>query len=405
MSLHHLSIGKRLALTLGLILAVFVASSAFTLFQLRRLGDDLEAMVKKDVATERAGADWLRHTTAGVQRASAIAKSSDPSLIAYFAPFTAESIRLTNGLQKFIESEMTQPEERALYDKVSELRKGYLAAREEVSKLKMAGDAEGAARVFSTRFEPTANSYVAGVQQIVEMQRAQLDASARHSEEVRSRISLLLMVCSTVAVALGVLLAWLLGRSITRPLKKAVHVASEVAGGNLSLRIEAEGRDETAQLLQALQTMSTSLQRLVGEVRQGTDSIATASNQIASGNQDLSSRTEEQAASLQQTAASMGGLRQTVRENADSARQANDLAASASQLAQQGGAVVAQVVQAMGSIHTSSRRIADIIGVIDGIAFQRRRAPASRGAASPSWPPKCAAWRSARPMRRARSRR
>src|SRR6476661_7052355 len=133
MSLHHLTIGKRLALTLGIILALFLASNVFTVFQLRRLGDDMDAMVQKDVRTERAGADWLRHTTAGVQRAAAIAKSSDASLIAYFAPFTAESIRQTNELQKFIESQMVQPHERALFDKVTELRKGYLAAREEVS--------------------------------------------------------------------------------------------------------------------------------------------------------------------------------------------------------------------------------------------------------------------------------
>ena len=370
MSLHNLSIGKRLALTLGIILAVFLASNLFTVYQLRRLGDDMDAMVQKDVRTERAGADWLRHTTAGVQRAAAIAKSSDASLIAYFAPFTADSIRQTNDLQKFIESQMGEPQERALFDKVTELRKGYLAAREEVSKLKLAGDAEGAGRLFTSRFEPTANSYLAGVQEIVDTQRAHLNASARHSEDVRARIGVLLMACSAASVVLGVLLAWLLGRSITRPLKEAVHVASEVAGGNLSLRINAEGRDETAQLLQALQAMNTSLQRIVGEVRQGTDSIATASDQIASGNRDLSSRTEEQAASLQQTAASMGGLTQTVRQNADSARQANDLVASATELARQGGAVVAQVVSTMGSIHASSRRIADIIGVIDGIAFQ-----------------------------------
>ena len=370
MSLNQLSIGKRLALMLGFILALFLASSLFAVHQLGQLGAEMDVMVRKNVQTERAGADWLRHTTAGVQRAAAIAKSSDASLIAYFAPYTAESIRLTNDLQKFIESQLQEPRERELFEKTSELRKSYLAAREEVSKLKLAGDLEGAGRVFTTRFEPTSTAYLAGVQQIVDLQRSQLDAAARRSEAVRARTSTLLVLCAAISTALGVLLAWLLARSITRPLREAVAVASEVAAGNLAVRIRAEGRDETAQMLQALEAMTGSLVKIVGDVRQGTDTIATASGQIASGNQDLSSRTEEQASSLQETAASMGHLTHTVKLNADNARQASELATSASELARKGGAVVSQVVDTMGSINASSRRIADIIGVIDGIAFQ-----------------------------------
>jgi methyl-accepting chemotaxis protein len=370
MKLNNISIGKRLALVLGLILSLFLASSLFAVRQLHQLGQETEAMLERNLRTERAGADWLKHTTSGVQRASAIAKSSDASLVAYFAPFSAASIQQTNELQKFIESQMDEPQEKALFEKVGALRKEYLAAREEVSKLKLAGDLEGANRVFTTKFEPTSVGYLAGVQQIVDMQRTQLDAAAARSEAVRSRTSTMLLVSAVFSVALGALLAWALARSITRPLKEAVTVAREVAAGNLTVRIDNDGRDETAQLLQALKTMSGSLVRIVGEVRQGTDTIATASGQIASGNQDLSSRTEEQASSLQETAASMQHLTQTVRLNADNARQASDLASSASQLARKGGEVVSQVVDTMGSIDASSRRIADIIGVIDGIAFQ-----------------------------------
>ncbi|MFC5519395.1 methyl-accepting chemotaxis protein [Polaromonas jejuensis] len=370
MFLSNISIGKRLALVLGIILALFLASSLFAVLKLRQLGVEIDTMVKDNVKTERAGADWLRHTTAGVQRAAAIAKSSDASLIPYFAPATAESIRLTNDLQKLIEAQMNTPEEHQLFDKVGELRKNYLAAREEVSKLKQAGELEGANRVFIERFEPTSRSYLAGVQKMVDSQRAQLNAAAQRSQDLRAQTSMLLIVCSVLSLGLGTFLAWFLARSITHPLRRAVQVAQTVASGDLSSHIEVSSRDETGQLMQALKDMNASLVGIVGQVRTGTDTMATASSQIAAGNQDLSSRTEEQASSLEETAASMEELTSTVKQNADNARQANQLAVSASSVALKGGSVVAQVVDTMGAINASSRKIVDIIGVIDGIAFQ-----------------------------------
>jgi methyl-accepting chemotaxis protein len=158
--------------------------------------------------------------------------------------------------------------------------------------------------------------------------------------------------------------------SVTEPLKKAVGIAGRIAAGDLTAQIDVESKDETGQLLQALKDMNASLTRIVGDVRQGTDAIATASGQIAAGNMDLSSRTEQQASSLEQTAASIEELSSTVAQNAEHARQANKLAVSASEVALKGGAVVAQVVQTMGSINDSSHKIVDIIGVINGIAFQ-----------------------------------
>ena len=149
-----------------------------------------------------------------------------------------------------------------------------------------------------------------------------------------------------------------------------MSLAQAVAAGDLGSRIEVHGKDETGQLLLALQHMNESLQRIVGQVRQGTDSIATASGQIASGNQDLSARTEEQASSLEQTAASMEELTSTVKQNGSNAQQANQLAAAASKVAVRGGTAVAQVVQTMSAINDASRKIVDIIGVIDSIAFQ-----------------------------------
>ncbi|CAN7256226.1 methyl-accepting chemotaxis protein [Pseudoduganella sp. LjRoot289] len=180
----------------------------------------------------------------------------------------------------------------------------------------------------------------------------------------------LMLAVSAAAVLFGALAAWLLSRSITRPIGEAVHIARTVASGDLSSRIEVRSRDETGQLLQALKDMNDNLTGLVGQVRRGTDSIAAASTEIAAGNLDLSARTEQQAGSLEETASSMEELTATVKQNTDHARHANELAISASEVALRGGAVVSQVVETMGAINDSSRKVVDIIGVIDGIAFQ-----------------------------------
>ena len=180
------------------------------------------------------------------------------------------------------------------------------------------------------------------------------------------RVSILVAVIGLCFWGLGTLVA----RRIVKPLNEAVSVAQKVAAGDLTSTIEVKTRDETGQLLAALKDMNESLVKIVGEVRSGTDSIATASKQIASGNVDLSQRTEEQASSLEETASSMEELTSTVTQNAENAMQANQLAASASGVAVKGGAVVGQVVTTMSSINESSKKIVDIISVIDGIAFQ-----------------------------------
>ncbi|WP_039788741.1 methyl-accepting chemotaxis protein [Herbaspirillum huttiense] len=179
-----------------------------------------------------------------------------------------------------------------------------------------------------------------------------------------------LIIGGVVAVVLALLLAWWLANNITRPLAVAVRLARQVAGGDLSACIEVTSRDETGELLAALRDMNASLVRIVSGVRRGTDMIATASSQIASGNLDLSSRTEQQASSLEETASSMEELTSTVQQNSANAREANRMAQAASDIASSGGGVVSRVVETMEEINASSRKIVDIISVIDGIAFQ-----------------------------------
>jgi methyl-accepting chemotaxis protein-1 (serine sensor receptor) len=208
---------------------------------------------------------------------------------------------------------------------------------------------------------------------IDELIQLQLDEAERASRMSESRYKLVRAVCLS-GMAFGLLLAAIVGavivRGIVRPLEEAVRIAGAVADGDLTQNIAVQSEDETGRLMRALKDMNTGLAQIVGRVRAGTDTIATASSQIAAGNLDLSSRTEEQAASLEQTASSMEELTSTVKQNAENARQANILAQSASDVASRGGAVVAEVVSTMGAIDDSATRIADIIGVIDGIAFQ-----------------------------------
>jgi len=172
------------------------------------------------------------------------------------------------------------------------------------------------------------------------------------------------------ALLAATLFAWSLTQGIVRPIREAVDLAQSVAGGDLTRTIDATTHDETGALLRALRDMNASLARIVSTVRDGTDTITHAAGEIASGNLDLSSRTEQQAAALEETSSSMAQLTDIVRQNADHARQANELSIAASKVASEGGAVVGEVVATMGSIHASARKIVDIIGVIDGIAFQ-----------------------------------
>ncbi|WP_308921313.1 methyl-accepting chemotaxis protein [Janthinobacterium sp. J1-1] len=208
---------------------------------------------------------------------------------------------------------------------------------------------------------------------LVEIGQAERGLLVQRSEEaaaLKTRTSVVLLGGGAIAALLACVLAFLLNRNITSPLREAVTLAQRVAKGDLSSHIVVRSKDETGELMAALRDMNAALVTIVGDVRGGTDTIATASAQIAAGNMDLSSRTEQQASSLEETASSMEELTAAVKQNADNAQAARTLAASASAVAVQGGAVVADVVQTMGSINASSRKIADIIGVIDGIAFQ-----------------------------------
>ncbi|MDQ4629297.1 hypothetical protein CSQ91_04230 [Janthinobacterium sp. BJB301] len=368
--LRNVSIGVRLGLGFAVILLFSMLITGISVWRLHDVAMATRTMMELPLAKERYISDWYAKIDSGVRRTTAIARSSDTTLGAYFAEEAKQSSVVSGELQKKIEALISSPEEKELFRLVSEQRKVYLDSRAQVSKLKADGQEAEAEKAFQGIFVPGSTKYLKVVNDMLQHQRASIDKTAREIDEVAKTSRNLLLTLAVLALGFGVVCAWLLTMGIVRPLRTAVDIARKVADGDLTAQIDASAKDETGQLLLALKDMNTSLLNIVSEVRTGTDSIATSSTEIAAGNQDLSSRTEEQAGSLEETASSMEELTSTVKQNADNARQANQLAASAAQVAVKGGEVVAQVVGTMESINASSNKIVDIISVIDGIAFQ-----------------------------------
>ncbi|MFZ4526983.1 MAG: methyl-accepting chemotaxis protein [Undibacterium curvum] len=234
----------------------------------------------------------------------------------------------------------------------------------------LAFNGEGAVKIITSVLEPLSSKSIQEINKLVDLQTVAAQTAFENAARTGTRLSYLLFVVLIASVAFGALVAWMLTASITKPLSESLQLAETVASGDLRSTIDVEGSDEVAQLLIALKNMNDNLAATVGQVRAGTETITVAAQEIASGNADLSQRTESQASSLEETASSMEELTSTVKQNADNARQANQLVVSATNVAVKGGAVVGQVVETMGSIKDSSRKIVDIIGVIDGIAFQ-----------------------------------
>ena len=370
MALKNLRIGSRLAIGFATILVLSLAGTGSALYTARESAADTQKLMEQPLAKERLVSDWYVMTYSAIARTSMIARSSDATLATVFAKPIADSVTNATAIVKDVESRLTSDSEKEVFNNIVALRKKYQDAKVQVMNARKAGDAAAAEKMYTDTFDPAAQAYGAAVQSLVQIQRKAIDAGAKAIDAAHQRSTKLVILLSVLATALGALGAWLITRSITAPLSAAVGVAETVAAGDLGTQFAGYPGDEVGDLMRALQTMNGSLSNVVSEVQQGTDAISTASGEIAAGNLDLSSRTEQQASSLEETAASMEELTSTVRQNADNASQANSLALAASEVAVRGGAIVGRVVDTMSSIESSARKIVDIIGVIDGIAFQ-----------------------------------
>ena len=251
-----------------------------------------------------------------------------------------------------------------------EARAAFTPVLVEMQALVKAGKVAEAEAMLDSKLRPAQQAYMTALEKLKNMQLDQVHEEVKNGEAVYTQAKWLMFGLLAAMGAMGTLMGWWITRSITHPVAQALDVAEKVAAGDLSSRIQVTSTDEIGRLLGALKAMNESLVGIVGTVRSASDSIATGSAQIASGNADLSQRTEEQASALEETAASMEQLGSTVKQNADNAQQANQLAMGASTVAVRGGEMVSQVVETMKGINNSSKKIADIITVIDGIAFQ-----------------------------------
>ncbi|RYF04353.1 MAG: HAMP domain-containing protein [Oxalobacteraceae bacterium] len=347
-ALENISIGKRLSGGFALVLAMTLAIGGAGVVSLDSVGTATHSAMDVPLAKERMITEWHTQTFGAVRRTAAIVKSADPSLIDFFKEDGAKTSGRSSELIKKIEPLLSNEEEKEQFRKIGELRKSYTAAKDKAIKAKTAGDSTEAARLLDQEFMPTSIAYEASLAKLVEMQHRHIDATAKEIDGAINTSARVIGLLCALALAIGAVCSWLLTRGIVRPIREAVDLAEAVAGGDLTRRIASDARDETGALLRSLRDM----------------------NDSAAGNLDLSNRTEQQASSLESTASSMAHLTDTVRQNADNARQANQLSITASNVASEGGAVVEQVIQTMGSINESSRKIVDIISVIDGIAFQ-----------------------------------
>jgi methyl-accepting chemotaxis protein len=370
MKISHLNIGTRLGTGFALILSLAIISTAVGIWNMRKVAVATQQMMKTPLAKERIVSDWSILIASAIVRTSFIVKSTDESLSKTFADDIAASASKGAALQNSLEPLLSSDEEKKAYKLIRAVRVQYQLAKDAAMKARQEGNADEAARIYNSTFMPLAKDYQGQAMKFLALQRTSIDLTGREIARQYEHSFNLMVLLGALMVALGATCAFLISRSITRPLSEAVKVARIVASGDLSSRVEVKSSDETGQLMQALKEMNDSLSKVVGEVHASTETIATASSQIAAGNLDLSSRTEQQASSLEETASSMEELTSTVKQNADNARQANQLAASASEVAIKGGAVVSEVVATMGLINASSRKIVDIISVIDGIAFQ-----------------------------------
>jgi methyl-accepting chemotaxis protein len=370
MRIANLKIGTRLSAGFAAVIALLIVLALIGVSRIGAVAADTEVIlhdrfVKVTLAqqVENEVNSQLRALQAALLAADAAGAERE------LASLEASAPRVSKALER-LSATVDGDRGQAALKQVQERRAAFRDAEQRLVALVKAGKPDEGRALLATAVQPLQDPYINAVEAFVKLQAEDMEAFGAEAAQMARSAKLLMMMLSAIAIALAALIAWVLTRSITQPIAQAVRLAQTVASGDLTSVVDISRRDEAGQLLEALKSMNASLVRIVGQVRTSSDSIVTGSQQIATGSVDLSQRTEEQASSLEQTASAMEEITATVQRSADSARSATALAASASAVAGQGGAVVAQVVSTMRDISASATRIADITGVIDGIAFQ-----------------------------------
>ncbi|WP_082569001.1 methyl-accepting chemotaxis protein [Rhizobacter sp. Root1221] len=370
MSLSNLRIGSRLALAFSVVIALLLVTLGVAISVLNGSSTVMDSVVDERYAQIALSNTIKNVGDRGANTLGRILLASNPGqLKKYMDEYAAIRTANTQNLADF-EKLLRSPESKAIFEEQSKARKVYGAAVRKVFDLLAAGQRDEAMAVYQNELAEPQARYYAQLDTMVDLQARSMVSDVASAKDKSQRAKRQMVAASVLAVLISVGTAYGITRSITRPIQRAIALAESVAEGNLTYQVQPEGTNEVGRLITALQRMVDSLHRIVSEVRSGADTIATAAHEVSQGNMDLSTRTEHQAGALQETASAMEQLTSAVKLSADSANQASKSAMSASTVALQGGEVVGQVINTMNSISTSSKRIVEIIGVIDGIAFQ-----------------------------------
>jgi methyl-accepting chemotaxis protein len=368
--LSKLSIGRRTTLVVGLMMVAMLASAGLSLSKFstisKRIAELTDAQVERIELSQR----WDANIREAVARWGAVSLAPDAALFEATKEKTLAISTDTTRIQKRFSEIENSPSGLDLGKELGAARARWLAERDNVRKFVEAGDQAGAAALGKGIFATVSTEYLAvsARHSAYQVERARADG-AQVMAQAQTQLHWLLGL-SALCVLAGGGLGLALVRSLVRPIDEVVTSLEAVAEGDLSRDIPTDQSGEIGRMMAALRNMQERMRSMIGNIRQTADSIQVASSEVATGNADLSNRTEQTAGRLQQTASSMEQLTGTVRQTAESAGTANQLATSASEVAQRGGSVVAQVISTMDEINTSSKKIADIIGTIDGIAFQ-----------------------------------
>ena len=370
MNFNNMPVARKLwAVILGLMLAM-LALAWGQLVYTTRVNEDVARVVQFNEDRISLALRWQSASTLNVERRMVAAISSDDGLTQQMLQLAKSGTEQVSALQKQVNDSVFGSEGKQLLERIAQDRAVVQQFNAQAQEARERGDLEAARQIVEQKVRPALAQYSASQEAFVQRQQLRRDDAKRDGEAKRATAHWIGGGLAAVLMVLAVVSAVVLVRSVTQPLQRAVGLADAIAGGDLTVDVHDERKDELGHLLRSLSAMAARLRGVVGEVRAGVESVSSASTQIAMGNQDLSARTEQTAANLEETAASMEELTATVTQSADTARQANQLATNAAQAATRGGEVVGQVVASMQQITDSSRKIADIIGVIDSIAFQ-----------------------------------
>jgi len=370
MKLDNLSVARKLWLLAGFIVAALTLAAVWG--QRSAAAYQREALDRIQQHENRIteAVRWRGLIAANVERTLALSASMDPAIAETFGERNQAGIAESGAMQKAIMAHAGSDEDKRALATVAERRGVVLGIVKQLEELKRQGNVDGMRQLVGTQFQAAIGGYVGGLDTFVQVQERARDRARQQALADASRAEWLSYAAMAGVVLVSLWFVAVLIRSILAPLHQTVTLARGIAQGDLTQHIRSDRGDEFGLLMRAVDEMNARLCDIVGRVRAGSESVANASAEIAQGNQDLSTRTEAQASALQETAASMDELGATVGHTTDNAHQASQLAQSASSVAVRGGEVVSQVVDTMKGISDSSRKIADIINVIDGIAFQ-----------------------------------